>query len=272
MAVFTLNDAISRALSAATRAPSSTPLWAPTRTAPPVLRGSREAGTFEETFFVVPAKGETDRLLHIARRTLDAGRRLRRDARAGARILTATERVIAALTGAAIRVYEELLTLARLNKGRVFPSYDHLACATGLSRASIARAIPLLERIGFLIRQRRFKRVPGNGTARYSQTSNVYRAMLPGKVLAYLPRWMRPSPLPSDETWHRKTKALDHQTTLASLTCRELAEATVTGPMGRMLAKLGAALDRNCESQNEAQQPSHSLESGESGMNIEPLP
>ena len=51
------------------------------------LQGSIEAGTFEDAFFAVPVKGETDHLLRVARRTLDAGRRLRRDARSGDRIL-----------------------------------------------------------------------------------------------------------------------------------------------------------------------------------------
>ncbi|MBB3348866.1 hypothetical protein FHY02_003348 [Sphingomonas sp. BK069] len=33
---------------------------------------------------------------------------------------------MAALTAGAMRVYEEICTLARLNEGRVFPSYDRL--------------------------------------------------------------------------------------------------------------------------------------------------
>ncbi|RZM32548.1 MAG: helix-turn-helix domain-containing protein [Sphingomonas sp.] len=215
-------------------------------------RGSVEAGTFEEAFFTVPAKGETDHLLHVARRTLDAGRRLRRDARAGARILSASERTIAALTAAAVRVYEEILTLARLNRGRVFPSYDHLANATGLGRATVARALPVLEAIGFLVRQRRFNRVAGeDGRPRYAQTSNVYRALLPQRVLAYLPRWLRPAPLPCDEIQRRAEEAGAHRAMLATLSCRDLAQATVEGPLGRALALLGAGIDRRArESQN----------------------
>ncbi len=71
-----------------------------------------------------------------------------------------------------MRVYEDICTLARLNRGRVFPSYDHLTTATALGRATVARAIALLKEIGFLVRQRRFKRVEGEGP-RYKQTSNV---------------------------------------------------------------------------------------------------
>jgi predicted transcriptional regulator len=154
------------------------------RTGAPVRRDSAEAGTFEETFFAVPAKGETDRLLHVARRTLDAGRRLRRDARSGARELTATERLIARLTASAVRIYEEILTLARLNKGRVYPSYEHLSGATGLGRATVARALVVLEAIGFIVRQR-FNRIANEGAGpRYEQTSNAYRPLLPEKVLS----------------------------------------------------------------------------------------
>lgn len=215
------------------------------RTGAPVRRDSVEAGTFEEAFFAVPAKGETDRLLHVARKTLDAARRLRRDERAGAKELSAAERLIARLTSSAVRVYEEILTLARLNRGQVFPSYDHLADATGLGRATICRALTILEAIGFLARQRRFNRVEGQGPGpRYKQTSNAYRPLLPAKVLSYLPRWLRPAPVPEDEVQRRLDHIEDTQLMLKSLSCRELAEATVDGPLRKILAKLGDAIDR----------------------------
>lgn len=225
------------------------------RTGAPVLRDSIEAGTFEEMFFSVPAKGETDTLLRTARRTLDAARRLRREARAGDRSLTTAERRIVTLTAAAVRVYEEILTLARLNRGRVFPSYDHLAEATSLGRATIARAIRILEDIGFLVRQRRFKRVDTEGPGpRYRQTSNVYRPTLPQRVLAYLPRWMRPAPVPDDVVQRESDRAADNAGMRATLSCRDLANATIGGALGRMLAKLGAAVDRKeSESQNHSQ-------------------
>ncbi|WP_242097967.1 helix-turn-helix domain-containing protein [Sphingomonas sp. CROZ-RG-20F-R02-07] len=257
MGMFTLGEATRAALGGlsggAARAPARS--GAPHRTGAPVRRGSIEAGSFEEAFFAVPAKGETDQLLRVARRTLDAARRLRRDARAGTRVLTATERAIAALTAAAVRVYEEILTLARLNRGRVFPTYDHLAEATGLGRATVARALPLLEAIGFLVRQRRFKRVAGvGGMVRYAQTSNVYRALLPARVLGYLPRWMRPAPLPDDEAQRQSERDRHDQAMLATLSCRELAKATVGGVLGGVLARLGAGIDRHaCESQNGSQ-------------------
>lgn len=223
------------------------------RTGAPVRRDSAEAGTFEETFFTVPAKGETDRLLHVARRTLDAGRRLRRDARAGDKELTPVERLISTLTASAVRVYEEILTLARLNRGRVFPSYDHLSEATGLGRATVARALTILEAIGFLVRQRRFNRLAGEGAGpRYEQTSNAYRPLLPEKVLAYLPRWLRPAPVPDDEAQRRQDHAEDAQIMLKSLSCKELAETVVDGALRKILAKLGAAIDtKERESQSD---------------------
>jgi predicted transcriptional regulator len=222
------------------------------RTGAHVRRDSAEAGTFEETFFTVPAKGETDRLLHVARRTLDAGRRLRRDARAGEE-LTPVERLISNLTASAVRVYEEILTLARLNRGRVFPSYDHLSEATGLGRATVARALTILESIGFLARQRRFNRLAGEGAGpRYEQTSNAYRPLLPEKVLAYLPRWLRPAPVPDDEVQRRQDHGEDAQLMLKSLSCKELAETVVDGALRKILAKLGAAIDtKERESQSD---------------------
>lgn len=238
------------------------------RTGAPVRRGSIEAGTFEEAFFAVPAPGETDRMLTACRRARDAGRRLAREARAGTRTLSVTERRLAALTAGAVRVFEEICTLARLNRGRVFPSYDWLAEATGLGRATIARALVLLEAAGFLVRQRRFTRDEGQGQgqgmgagegARYRQTSNAYRALLPASVRAYLPRWMRPAPLPDDVIQQEIDRQEGEAVMRASLSCRELAQVTVGGALGRMLARLGARIDATCESQNEPQPLTNSI-------------
>jgi len=249
MGMHTLGDALNGALASALASQGASRRkkrsGAPHPTGARVLRDSVEAGTFEEVFFVPPAKGETDRMLRAARRGLDAGRQLRREARAGLRVLTLAERLLTTLTAASVRVFEELLTLARLNRGRVYPSYDHLAETTGLGRATVARAIRILEAVGFLVRQRRFKRIEAQGPGpRYEQTSNAYRAMLPGAVLAYLPRWMRPAPLPDDELQRQATQAEDLACMRASLSCSEWAQATVDGPLGKVLARLGAALDR----------------------------
>jgi hypothetical protein len=231
-------------------------------TGAPVRRGSLEAGTFEEGFFAVPAPGETDRLLAACRRARDAGRRLAREARAGRLVLSATERRLAALTAGAVRVFEEICTLSRLNRGRVFPSYDWLAQATGLGRATIARALVLLEAAGFLVRQRRFTRddssgggagAPTSDRPRYRQTSNAYRALLPASVRTYLPRWLRPAPLPHDQVQREADRREADAAMRATLSCRELAQASVGGALGRMLARLGARIDAACESQNDPQ-------------------
>lgn len=258
MAVFTLGQANAGLLGSLVRktAPKTVrrPGLAPLPRAS-VRRDSHEAGTFEDGFFTVPATGEPDRLLRIARRSLDAGRQLRREARAGERTLTLAERRLAALTAGAVRVYEEIVTLARLNRGRVFPSYEHLARATALGRATIARALHILEDIGFLVRRRRFRRIAGDGAGpRIRQTSNVYRPALPRAVLAYLPRWMRPAPVPDELTALATDRTAATQALLDTLSCRELAELTVDGELGVVLARLGAAIDaRERESQIEPQ-------------------
>ncbi|KQR80246.1 helix-turn-helix domain-containing protein [Sphingomonas sp. Leaf343] len=283
MTAFTLGEATALALGrvrpTGTTAKPPARSGAPHRTGAPVLRGSIEAGTFEDLFFAVPARGETDRLLRMARAALDAGRRLKRAARVEARDLSATERALAALTAGAVRVYEEICTLARLNAGRVFPSYDHLAQATALGRATVARALSALEAAGFLARQRRFKRVecvgegavgPTEGRApRYAQTSNVYRPLLPGRILGLLPRWLRPAPIPVDALQHAQAREEDVAAMHATLSCRELAQTTVGGVLGRVLASLGAKLDRiACESQNHPQPLMDSLVLKKSGVGL----
>ena len=228
---------------------------APHPTGAPVLRDSVEAGTFEHVFFIAPAKGETDRLARAARRILDAGRQLRSEARRDGRELTPAERLLTTLTAASVRVFEEILTLSRLNKGRVFPSYDHLAQATSLGRATVARGLRILEKIGFLVRQRRFKRVDGDGPGpRYEQTSNAYRAFLPKIVQAYLPRWMRPAPIPDDELQRQADRIEEMEHMTARLSARERDAAKLKGPLAKVLARLSAAIDaQERESQKDPQ-------------------
>lgn len=231
------------------------PSGAPHPTGASVLRDSVEAGTFEHVFFVAPAKGETDRLLRAARRILDAGRQLRSEARRDGRVLTPAEKLLTTLTAASVRVFEEILTLSRLNHGRVFPSYDYLAEATSLGRATVARGLRILESIGFLVRQRRFKRVEGDGAGpRYAQTSNVYRTFLPRIVRDHLPRWMRPAPLPDDQLQREADRIEDVDQMLARLSLRDQVGATMTGPLARILARLGDAIEcQERESQNHPQ-------------------
>lgn len=241
------------------RVPRKCRSGAPHPTGAPVLRDSVEEGTFEHLFFAPPAKGETDRLLRAARRILDAGRQLRREARCDGRILSPVEQRLTMLTAASVRVFEEILTLARLNKGRVFPSYDYLADVTSLGRATVARSLRILETIGFLVRQRRFKRVDGEGPGpRYAQTSNVYRAFLPDIVIRYLPRWMRPAPLPDDVLQREADRQEDMAAMRATLCPQERQRAMEQGVLAKILARIEASIERRDhaherESQNHPQ-------------------
>jgi hypothetical protein len=227
MVVLTLGEAAARALSSARTG---------RRTGAAVRRGSVEEGSFEDGFFVVPGVGECDRMLRVVRGALDAGRRVRRAVRAGA-IPSVAERRLAAITAGAVRVFEELCTLARLNRGRVYPSYDRLAERTALGRATVARAIGVLEEAGFLVRQRRFRRVEGEGPGpRWMQTSNAYRPTLPERLLHLLPRWMRPAPVPADAL----QREADRQEEVAAMTRK----VGVSGELGAALARLGALIER----------------------------
>lgn len=245
MTAFTFGEATTRALAQAAATRSGTSVRVGHRTGARVRRDSIEAGTFEDMFFATPAKGECDRLIRMARTALDAGRRIKREARGQGRGLTGPEQALASLTAGAVRVYEELCTLARLNAGRVYPSYDRLAAATALGRATVARALQILEDAGFLVRQRRFRRVEGEGPGpRWEQTSNAYRPVVPKRLLSLLPRWLRPAPVPDDALQHVAEQAEEQERLKAQLTCRELAQFTVGGALGRVLARLGIAIDR----------------------------
>ena len=275
MTAFTFGEATMKALAQAAdgrgrgrSSPKSPPK--PHRTGAPVRRDSIEAGTFEDMFFAKPAKGECDRLIRMARTALDAGRRVKREARGQGRTLTGPERLLASLTAGAVRVYEELCTLARLNGGKVYPSYDRLASATALGRATVARALQILEDAGFLVRQRRFRRVEGEGAGpRWKQTSNAYRPTAPKRLLSLLPRWLRPAPVPEDVLQHVGDHAEEQVRLKAQLSCRELAQITAGGALGRVLARLGATLDAMTplrESHSRPEPLSDLLEQGRAGL------
>ena len=146
----------------------------------------------------------------------------------------------------------------------------------------MARALHALEAAGFLLRQRRFKRVeeaggepeaPASGGPcrgpRYAQTSNAYRPLLPGRILGLLPRWLRPAPIPVDALQHAQARDEEVAAMHATLSCRELAQATVGGALGRVLASLGARIDSiACESQNHPQPLLDSYVMGSSGVGL----
>jgi hypothetical protein len=162
---------------------------------------SRLAGTFEDDFFYSYAKGETDRLYKKAVELLKRKNAVRRLARAEERPLTEDERLVTLITNAAVRVFEQLTTLARTCAGKVFPTWEWIEAASGLSRASVGRGLSILATMGLIDKQRRCVPIepsPDRPKARNAQTSNVYRMSFPNRLVRFLPRHLRPSPLPVD--------------------------------------------------------------------------
>lgn len=211
-----------------------------------MLRDSLEAGTFEQdVFFGKLGLDEHGRLIKLARAAREHGIKLRREVRRDqARRLSVAERALAALTDTAIDVFVVICGLAK-RTGEVFPSYDGLAEMTGRGRGNVARGLALLETAGFIVRQRRFRRVAGDGPGpRYEQTSNVYRPLLPKRILSLLPRWMRPAPVPVCEQQREVERLEEIKRQHAGLTCRELVRATISsGPLADVLTALGNRIE-----------------------------
>lgn len=221
-------------------------------TGAPVRRGSKEEGTFEDAFFVPITETEQGQMIVTAKATVREGRRLKREARLDGRKLTKSERTIVELKSSAIDVFEVLLRLARRFAGKVFPAFDHIMAETGLGRSTVGRALAALEGLGFIIRQRRFRRVKGQGRAtQYRQTSNAYRTSLPARLVKLLPRWLRPAPVPDDHIQREADRLEDQQHMLDGLTCRELARQTLPpGPLAAAFAAFGDRLDAQVASNN----------------------
>ena len=87
---------------------------------------------------------------------------------------------------AAIKLLRVLLFVAKKSKGRLFPSYDHLARLCLMSRNTVIKAMQKLVLFGFVTRHRRIKRVQTPLGMRVVQDSNAYEYHLPQKGLGAL--------------------------------------------------------------------------------------
>ena len=246
---------IDRALARATGAKPSSGLH---RTGRAIHGGSKLEGSFEDTFWRAPAKGEGDRQLRALKLSLDQGKRLRRSARQDGAVLSGRDSLLAKLTDTVVRIYEELTALARACKGELFPSYETLAERTSRSRNTVWRALTLLEELGFLRRQRRFKRLKTEGPGpRYEQTSNAYRLELPTFATALLPHWLRPAPTPCDQIQREEERALDQAYMRSRLNCRDqVRELHVLGDVAdpsltAILERLASAVDARAERESQ---------------------
>lgn len=229
---------------------------APNPTRGKVHPHSRLAGTFEDDFFYSYPKGETDRIYNRVDELLEQKNAIRRLARAEGRELTDDERLITMLTPAAKKVLQKLAGLARNCAGKIFPTWKWIEEATGLSRATVGRALTILTTLGILDKQRRC--VPIEPTAerpraRFEQTSNVYRMQFPNRLVRFLSRKLRPVPLPDDVVQREADRADDIAAMRLWRSPRQvIAEDVGDEGLRRVLQSLRVAVE-NKESQKNGQ-------------------
>lgn len=181
-----------------------------------VLRGSLEEGSFEDRFWRTYQKGETDRLhqaaVDLARIRRHGLRADRRQARASAIDSAPPTMLPPRLSQSATAIFKLLCELGRLCKGEIYPTYDWFIEKTGFARATVARAIAQLKDAGFLLVQRRCKRVERDGPGpRFEQTSNAYRLEWPTGLDRWLDGQRVPCPLPDDEVVRLQAEENDHR-------------------------------------------------------------
>jgi len=228
---------------------------APNPTRAHVHPNSWRAGTFEDDFFYSYAKGEPDRLYKQAAELLKRKNALRRLARAEERELTEDERLATLITNTALRVFEQLTTLARTCAGKVFPTWEWIEAAAGVSRASVGRALSALARMGLIDKQRRCVPIDAPADrpkARNAQTSNVYRMRFPNRLTRFLPRRLRPVPLPDDVVQVETDRAEQIEQWRLWRTPRQVVAEDITDPELRaVLDRLAIAIEG--QSQNNGQ-------------------
>jgi DNA-binding transcriptional ArsR family regulator len=228
---------------------------APNPTRAHVHPNSRRAGTFEDDFFYSYAKGEPDRLYKQAAELLKRKNALRRLARAEERELTEDERLATLITSTALRVFEQLTTLARTCAGKVFPTWEWIEAAAGVSRASVGRALSALARMGLIDKLRRCVPIDppvDRPKARNAQTSNVYRMRFPNRLTRFLPRRLRPVPLPDDVIQGETDRVEQIEQWRLWRTPRQVVAEDITDPELRaVLDRLALAIEG--QSQNNGQ-------------------
>ncbi|RZL28499.1 MAG: RNA replicase [Sphingomonas sp.] len=272
MGAVTLARASFMALDRIERARPRSRSGAPNPTRAHVHPNSRRAGTFEDDFFYSYAKGETDRLYKKAVELLKRKNAIRRLARSEARQLTEDERLVTLITPAAVRVFEQLTTLARTCAGKVFPTWEWIEAATGLSRASVGRGLSILARMGLLDKQRRCVPIDppaDRPKARNAQTSNVYRMSFPNRLARFLPRFLRPAPLPDDVMQREADRIEEIEAMRLWRTPRQVvAEEIEDDGLRRVLDSLAAAIEQQ-ESQKNGQPLLDSYILGTDGVGLD---
>ena len=272
MGAVTLARASFMALDRIERARPRSRSGAPNPTRAHVHPNSRRAGTFEDDFFYSYAKGETDRLYKKAVELLKRKNAIRRLARSEARQLTEDERLVTLITPAAVRVFEQLTTLARTCAGKVFPTWEWIEAATGLSRASVGRGLSILARMGLLDKQRRCVPIDppaDRPKARNAQTSNVYRMSFPNRLARFLPRFLRPAPLPDDVMQREADRIEEIEAMRLWRTPRQVvAEEIQDDGLRRVLDSLAAAIEQR-ESQKNGQPLLDSYILGTDGVGLD---
>jgi DNA-binding transcriptional MocR family regulator len=149
-----------------------------------------------------------------------------------------------------------LLELARTCAGKVFPTWEWIEQKSGRSRATVHRALKNLAAVGLLDKQRRC--VPIEPTAdrpkaKNEQTSNVYRMRFPNCLVRFLPRKLRPVPLPDDVVQGEADRIEAIATMRLWRSPRQVAaEDFDDAGLGRIMLSLATAIERE-ESQKNGQ-------------------
>lgn len=90
------------------------------------------------------------------------------------------------INASVIEVAKALARLAVKYRGKVFPSLTGLAYLAGVGRSTVARALAVLERAGFVAITRRRRIVPGILSQRHHQDTNAYCLTEPRGLFSFL--------------------------------------------------------------------------------------
>lgn len=194
----------------------------------PVHGGSKEVGSAQEGAFFGRLTKATRRVLErLPDLMFKIGQKAKVEVRQTGRDLTPLEIHCVAMTGSVVRVIRAMIDMDRVFKGRVYPSYEMIADWAAVSRASVYRALDVLEAAGLIHRLRRYIHTTHEKLgARSEQTSNAYRLELPAMLRDLIERRFRPAPIPDDEAQRQRDRLTDHADMLSRLSKPDYIKAT----------------------------------------------
>lgn len=139
--------------------------------------------------------------------------------------------------------------------GRLDPSIEAIADATGYAYSAVHAALVRLRECGFVQWVRRSRETGNKGEAgpQVEQIPNAYAMLIPDALKPLLKHIMAEAPLPDCERWRREQHANDFKRMISEISASQFVRDIIggDGKIGLSLGRIAALLDAQQEQERE---------------------